>query len=427
MAFMGMRGTGDWVTDQRPKSWREMMLLLFPEGDMPLNAMLSKLPSEKVTDPEFYWWTKNLAEQGGPVTGIFTNASLTTAYTSGGVSGQNLFIRMADATASEFVKSKVVDLRDLSHPDMTVAAYVQAVVRNGASSYLAVTLLENDDNGSATDLSDCDWVRIIGSANAEGAPMPDSVAYDPVKMMNKCEIFRNSLEITRTAMETRLRTGDAYQESKRETLQYHGIEMERAMWWGVQSERIGENGKIIRTMDGIKTIIRQQAPGNYGDFTIDPAFNNDTWEASGEAWLDGKLEQLARWNTGEWMAFAGSGALKGINDLAKSAGQLNLQPESVSYGLKVRNWVTPFNTLRVMLHPLFSFDPIDRYTLAIVSMRDLKYRYITDTTFYNDDLHHGRHRLDGKSEEWLTECSLELHHPLRFMYLTGVGKNNILP
>lgn len=26
--FLGMRGTGDWVTDQRPKSWRETILYL---------------------------------------------------------------------------------------------------------------------------------------------------------------------------------------------------------------------------------------------------------------------------------------------------------------------------------------------------------------------------------------------------------------
>ena len=95
MAFMGMRGTGDWVTDQRPKNWRQMMLLLFPEGDMPLNAILSKMPEESVNDPEFNWWTKNLADQGGAVTGVFTNTNLTTAYASGGVVGQNVFVRTA--------------------------------------------------------------------------------------------------------------------------------------------------------------------------------------------------------------------------------------------------------------------------------------------------------------------------------------------
>ena len=32
MAFLGMRGTGDWVTEERPKSWREMILFLYPQS-----------------------------------------------------------------------------------------------------------------------------------------------------------------------------------------------------------------------------------------------------------------------------------------------------------------------------------------------------------------------------------------------------------
>jgi hypothetical protein len=51
--FLGMRGNGDWVADQRPKSWREMILKLYPNGQAPLTAILSKMSSEAVDDPEF--------------------------------------------------------------------------------------------------------------------------------------------------------------------------------------------------------------------------------------------------------------------------------------------------------------------------------------------------------------------------------------
>ena len=53
MAFLGMRGSGDWVTDQRPKNWREGILHLYPNGMAPLTAILSKMKEEKVDDPEF--------------------------------------------------------------------------------------------------------------------------------------------------------------------------------------------------------------------------------------------------------------------------------------------------------------------------------------------------------------------------------------
>jgi hypothetical protein len=51
--FLGMRGTGDWATDQRPKNWREVILHEYPNGSAPLTAVMSKLGSEKVDDPEF--------------------------------------------------------------------------------------------------------------------------------------------------------------------------------------------------------------------------------------------------------------------------------------------------------------------------------------------------------------------------------------
>lgn len=52
-SFLGMRGNGDWVTDQRPKNWRETILFLYPNGSMPLTAIMSKMKSEKTDDPQF--------------------------------------------------------------------------------------------------------------------------------------------------------------------------------------------------------------------------------------------------------------------------------------------------------------------------------------------------------------------------------------
>ena len=104
--------------------------------------------------------------------------------------------------ASEFRRGHTVLLRDASHRDMTVFGKVLGVVKNGASSYLTVTLVEADDNGTLTDLSDADQILIAGSSNPEGGPMPDAISYDPVKISNFTQIFRTSLEITRTAKKT---------------------------------------------------------------------------------------------------------------------------------------------------------------------------------------------------------------------------------
>ena len=55
MAFAGLRGTGDWGTDERPKNFREMILWRDPNGQTPLTALMSKMRSEATDDPEFSW------------------------------------------------------------------------------------------------------------------------------------------------------------------------------------------------------------------------------------------------------------------------------------------------------------------------------------------------------------------------------------
>ena len=60
MAIMGLRGTGDWGTDERPKNFRETILWLNPNGSAPLTAVLSKARSDSTNDPEFSWWTEKL-------------------------------------------------------------------------------------------------------------------------------------------------------------------------------------------------------------------------------------------------------------------------------------------------------------------------------------------------------------------------------
>ena len=61
--FLGMRGTGDWASELRPKNFRQGILKLFPNGSVPITAMTSMMPDEKVNDPEFKWWDKELETQ----------------------------------------------------------------------------------------------------------------------------------------------------------------------------------------------------------------------------------------------------------------------------------------------------------------------------------------------------------------------------
>lgn len=420
-AFLGLRGTGDWATDQRPKDWREMILYLYPNGSAPLTAMLAMMKREKPTDPEFNWWTKTLPLQGGAVTNIYTDSAMTTAYVSGGVAGDTLYVKLAEAVCKEIRPGHQVLLRDESDLDVDVNAKVTARTVNGANSKLAVKLLEDDDNSASGDLSDCDRILVNGNINAEGASAPTSIAYDPVKWYNYTQIFRTPHELTNTNKEIRLRTGDQFQENKRESLELHSIEMEKAFLWGIRSENVGDNGKPERTTGGLIPVAK--ANGVTGNYTTDSDYSGQAWLTGGETWLDAKLEETFRYGGTTKLALCGSGTMLGINRLAKNSGTINITPETTSYGIQVMSWITPFGKIMLKTHPLFSYEATNRNSMLVFEPKNLKERPLRNTRYLTN---RQANDVDAIKDEWLTETGLEYHHPETFAWLTGFNQLNVV-
>jgi hypothetical protein len=425
MGFLGMRGTGDWAADERPKSWREKILELFPNGDMPLTAVMSRMSSRKVDDPEFNWWEKELPAQSGAVTNVYTDSSMDTAYTTGGTAGQTLYVKVAAATIAHFRVGHQVLLRNSANYADDANAKVTGIEANGANSKVTVKLLQADP--TTTGIADCDRILIIGSINAEGAAMPDAVAYDPTKRTNYTQIFRTPLSITRTAQQTRLRTGNSYKRAKKEALKLHGIEMEKAFIWGYPLESTGDNGKPERTTGGIIYRVNNFS-GIAADFTTetDAAYSGKTWLQAGEEWLDEHFEEIFRYGSDERLALCGATAIRAINKLVKHYGNYQFTARTVDYGIKVMEWVTPFGVVYMKRHPLFSFETTNLKSMLLLDPAMLEYRYLQDTEFYSDakKQNTGRGRYDSTDEEYLTEAGLELHHAKTFGYLNGLGDDN---
>lgn len=422
-SFLGMRGTGDWVSNQRPENWRETLLYLYPNGKAPLTAILSMMGSEVTNDSTYHWWQKALPDQRATITGIYTDAGLSSAYASGGVAGNTLYVKMSEVDSKKFIASHAVLLIPASvvpaQFSARVMAKVTATTQAGASSYLTVKLLEADDNGTGgVDLSDATVALVAGTINPEGGTSPTSLMYDPEESYNYTQIFRNSLEHTRTAQKTRLRTGDQVQQAKRECLELHGIEQEKAFIFGVRSLGVGSNNKPERTTGGILSSLST----NISDYTqLD---GSGTWLSGGEDWLDDMLEQIFRYGDTEKIGFCGSGALKGINRLAKNRGTFELTAMKASYGIKVLEWVTAFGTLYLKTHPLFTYEPTLRNSILIVQPNLLVYRPLKDSdTKYLPNRQ--ANDLDGEKSEYLTEAGLETHFEQAHGWLQGVGQDNV--
>lgn len=436
-AFLGMRGTGDWVTNERPENWRQGILYLYPNGSAPLTAMLSKMGEERTDDPHYHWWTKSLPDQAGSFTAgeIYTNSSMTSAYASGGVVGSQLYVKVTEAVASEFRAGHQVLLRDASDFTLDVNAKVLTVTKNGNNSCIHVKLLEADDNSSQShDLSDADRIMIVGNINSEGAAMPSAVSYNPVEYSNYTQIFRTPLSITRTAQQTRYRTGEKYKEMKREALELHSIEMEWASLFGIPSQGTGDNGKPERTTMGFVNWLRTYKSTNVNDFRLNSTYTGKAWTdvGGGETWLDYYLELVFRYGRAEKLGLAGSGAILGLTNLIKAGAHITWTVKETVYGITVTEWKTPFGTIYLKTHPLFSRESTMRNAILIMEPQEMKYRYIQDTKFFGEsdegNASSGTNsgRLDGKNEEFLTEAGYEFHHPDCHMFLDGLNCTNIV-
>jgi hypothetical protein len=436
--FLGMRGNGDWVAGQRPLNWRQQIFKLYPNGMAPLTAILSMMSSERVDDPQFHWWTQTQTTVDGTITGVFTLPDASVAYAGGGAAGDIIYVQVDDSNniTNRIRQGHQILLRAGDDYRVDVNGKVMHVTRGAVVSMLTVRLLEADDNSLDNDLADADTFKIIGNINPEGGEMPDAIALDPVKVYNYTQIFRTPLSITRTARKTRLRTGDQYQKAKAECLEMHSWEMELAFLWGIRTEGIGDNGKPERTTMGVINFIRELMPANCDDYTLNANYAGQTWLAGGETWLKAILEQIFRYGADSKLCLCGSGFLLGIDALASASGAstniMNLSPGQKTYGMQIKEWLTPFGSIYMKTHPLFSYDATTRNMAVILEPKEIGYRYIDDTNFYGESsskIHsegYGQRRIDGTNEEYLTEAGLEFGLPQKCAVLNGVGLNNTL-
>ena len=77
MTILGMRNDENWLASQRPQNWRQTMLMLYPNGKLPLTALTGMMKSETTDDPVFHWFNKNLNDRRLKLSGDITTTATT--------------------------------------------------------------------------------------------------------------------------------------------------------------------------------------------------------------------------------------------------------------------------------------------------------------------------------------------------------------
>lgn len=433
------------------RDFRQTILTLFPQGDLPLTALLSFAKKSSCINPKVEWTTKIMPKKQGPINAIYRDPAFTVPYPGGGVTGDALYLHVADSTSQYFREGNQVLLRmagdptsldpnlQLGDPRVDVTARVTQVTDNSINSCVSVVLLENDDNAPANipvgaparDLRNANFILCLGSVNPEGSSFPDSIVHVPAEYYNFTQIFINALSITRTAHQTSTTTstdGD-YAQNFKDMLEEHARDLEMSFLYSRLSKSVGVNGEPQRTMQGLIPFIKQE--GYYTDFRYetDPLLRGRTWQEGWFAWLSIIASRVFEYGSQDRMVFMGNRAFLALNQAVMnySGSNFTWTSTTTSFGMKVVEFVTPFGTWYIKQHPLLSRDPVDAYTMIVFDIKDLEYRYLQDTIPITGDTikkYAGKGWWDGISEGVLTEATLTYNFPIKCAYATGFGLDN---
>ncbi len=362
-AVAGLRGTGDWGTDERPKNFRESILFYSPNGTAPIFALTSKAGKKSVNDPEFAWWAEsnNLfrlqinGALGATDSTITVDSADPTSTTMDALYGNATHLKPGDLLLVEKTDQATFD-NELIQVE-TVLSATQFTATRGAGGTTGATI--------ANDV----FLTLIGSSYAEGSAAPSATSKNPIKFRNYIQIFKDSYEITGTADKTNARTGSAWSNDKKRKMFKHSADIEWSMMFGRAYETTGDNGKPLRFMGGL----REQIPsGNTTVFStavsaatfadaVSPVFNFDF--GAGDTRI-GFMGNTARTEMGK--------VIQGTTGI-----KMELGNTIKMWGIDFQEFIMPMGRLLLKSHPLLSRHP--RYTKSAFILDFSSVKYVTMT------------------------------------------------
>lgn len=460
-AILGLLDT-ETFANERFTNVRRAVFYQYPAGAAPLTGLLSLMKSEETDDPEFSWYEKRLERQWATATNISSTVVFyktvtgldKTTYSSGTgtwttadgnisfTSGSTIYgLQLASGEAEKFRPNHVFKLMVYVGSDLKELQGI--VVENGVDgdndriAFRPVKALASVDYDNAD--HDGSMVFVIGSASYEADIDNSKGRYTkPIKQYNYTGISRTPFSISGTKLNTSVKYDEtgAYADLAKEHSVKHMIELEKSFIFGERAEDTSTGEEPRRTSGGVLFFLRQwelTSANPYGESgaTTDSSDDKRIIENSSgvisEKTYDDYIERVFRVTNNtvnEKLVLCGSGFLSVINQLYRSKTQLTSDlPMGDTYGMDVIKHKSSFGTMYYKTHPLMSQHPVLRYNALILDIHNLVYRHVIgrDTELLTN---RQPNNADYRTDEWLTECGLELRYPESCMYLQNVQDFN---
>lgn len=399
-AILGLRGTGDFGTDERPKSFREAILWREPNGEAPLTALMSKMRKGSLTDPEHSWWEEDLE-----VVRLQVNDG------TGLVAGDTDFV--VDEGAYNLSPGDLLMVEIESGETTGFTAEIIKVT--AVTSDTAFAAARGQAGSTAAAIADNAFLLRIGTAFSEGSNAPTASTRNPTKLHNFAQIWKTTYEITETTKKTKFRTGDALKNDKIRKMFDHSVNLELSLLFGRRHETTGSNGKPERYMGGLLYFLTQYNATNgikrYTTTLTANQFFDDVYQV-----FDYNVRGGGSGN--ERLMLLGNGALNVINKIAAAAGQVKFIEKVKVYGMDLQRWDLPQGTLYFKTHPLMNRHPVFTNSAFIINPPGLMWRPLRETKAKSDIQ---APDADSEKGQWLTEGLVEFNHLQTMKYLGAMN------
>lgn len=320
----GVFNTSQITQDLAKKSFAAMITRLMPNGTAPLFGLTALLKEETAYQFEHGYFSKTM---------IFPSMRCSAA---GQAIGDTVFTVLSTANILPGMIMRV----DSTNENVLVTAVnstTSVTVQRAVGTVAAVAIAASID------------LWMVGNAFEEASLRPQSMVIVPSRITNYTQIFRNTWAISKTTGATTLIAGSGNMaESRQDCAAFHAADIEKALFFG-QKFLGSRNGQPFHTMDGLISVVTQNAAGNITtlgattnwtqlEAALDPAFNQMT---------DPKVPNMR-------VLFVGGPARRVIHNICRTNSTYFIQQQETSWGLQFDTIRTPRGSFNIVEHPLFN-------------------------------------------------------------------------
>lgn len=383
----GARLTTNITQERRVIDMRDQIALLDP-NEAPFVTILKRIKGDggtrKVYSPKFEWLEDDYLGNSSTITGTLDASGTSVTVGDGSIFRPYDIVNVPSTGENMLVKS--------------VATNTLTVVRGYGST-----------EGTAT-TSSGDVILVIGNAQIENSLNRERRSTKEVAKYNYTQIFRTPFELSNTENASKLYGGKDVNYQRKKALVEHKRDIALSMYLGQKKEDSSDG--VRRTMGGLVEFI--SSGSNVLEFSS--ASGGDNVPFTYKDFIVNVAEPAFRHGSDTKLLIAGTTTMAAITawDIDKIMTKVG---KDVSFGVSVKELITPFGTLDIIYDPLLSGAIYGGYGF-IIDMENVNYAYLDgrDTKLFTNRQENGQ---DGIIDEYITECSLEVRLPDTHFLFTG--------